>query len=74
MKKILFIFLFISVHTFAQEKVEVNLTNPNATLYTHLYFLQKDSYSARNSARTIRGVSLKEAIVTAIKIKEVLDE
>ena len=55
MKKILFTFLFISVHIFAQEKVEVNLTNPNATLYTHLYFLQKDSYSARNSSRTTRA-------------------
>ena len=73
MKKILFIFLFISVYTFAQEKVKVDLTNPNTTLYTHLYFLQEDSYNARNSARTIRGLTVKEAIVTAIKIKEVLD-
>ncbi len=73
MKKIFFLFLFISVYTFAQEKVKVDLRNPNATLYTHLYFLQEDSYNARNSARTIRGQTAKEAMVTAIKIKEVLD-
>jgi MscS family membrane protein len=73
MKKLFLLFLFISGFSFAQETVKVDLTSPNATIYTHLYFLQDSSYNAAKAARTIRGYNKKEAIVKSIKIKEVLD-
>ena len=73
MKKLLFFIVLISSSIFAQNTVKVDLTNPKATIYTHLYFLQADSYNASKSALTIRGVSKKEAIAKAIKIKEVMD-
>ena len=73
MKKIFFFFLLISSSILAQNEVKVDLTNPKATIYTHLYFLQADSYEPSKAALTILGVSKKEAIAKAIKIKEVLD-
>ena len=73
MKKLILLFLFISGFSFAQENVKVDLTNPSATIYTHLYFLQDSSYNASKAAKTIRGYTRKEAIDKSIKIKEVLD-
>jgi len=73
MKKTFFILLFISSVSFAQKHVKVDLSNPNATIYTHLYFLQPDSYEPEKSAKTIYGLPEKEAIDKAIKIKKVLD-
>jgi len=73
MKKIFFILLFISSVSFAQKHVKVDLSNPNATIYTHLYFLQPDSYEPEKAAKTIYGLPEKEAIDKAIKIKKVLD-
>ncbi|MFY0629819.1 MAG: mechanosensitive ion channel family protein [Flavobacteriaceae bacterium] len=57
----------------AQEAPKVDLSNPRATVYTHIYFLQNDSYKPANAARTIYGKEEKEAIKIAIKIKRVLD-
>ena len=74
MKKNLFLVFFISFFSsYAQENVKVDLTNPNATIYTHLYFLQSDSYQPKKAAKTIRGLSEEEAIKKAIKIKRTLD-
>ena len=73
MKKIYYLFLFISSFTFAQNNVKVDLRNPNATLYTHLYFLQPDSYNVDNASMTIKGLPKKEANKIAKKIKDVLD-
>ena len=73
MKKIFYLFLFISSFTFAQTNVKVDLRNPNATIYTHIYFLMPDSYNEANSSMTIRGLSRDEAIEKAKKIKQVLD-
>lgn len=73
MKNILFLLLFISTFTFAQENVQIDLSNPSSTIYTHLYFLQSDSYDASKSARTIYGLSQEQSIDKAIKIKEVLN-
>ena len=73
MKKLFLLFLFITGYSFAQETVKVDLSNPNATIFTHLYFLQDSSYNAAKAARTVRGKSTKDAIDKAIKIKEVLD-
>lgn len=73
MKKLYLLFLFISGLSFAQETVKVDLTNPSATIYTHLYFLQDSSYDAGKAARTVRGKNSRDAISKSIKIKEVLD-
>lgn len=73
-KKFLFLVCFISIGgLYAQENTTVDLSNPNATIYTHLYFLQSDSYAPEKSAKTIQGLSKEEAIKKAIKIKRSLD-
>ncbi|MDT7832466.1 mechanosensitive ion channel family protein [Flavobacteriaceae bacterium S356] len=73
MRKIFLLAFLFSLSTVAQVKDSVNLDNPNATIYTHIYYLQQDSYQPEKSAKTIYGLSEKEAIATAIKIKRVLD-
>jgi len=74
MKKILFTLLFIvSVSLFSQQNVKVDLSNPNATIYTHIYFLMPNSYEPAKSAQSIHGLSEEKAITVAIKIKEILD-
>lgn len=73
MRKIFLLALLFSLNTIAQVKDSVNLSNPNAAIYTHIYFLQADSYEPEKSAKTIYGLPEKEAIAAAIKIKRVLD-
>ena len=77
MKKILWILLIFPLFLLAQEQgldsIKVDLSNPNATLTTHLYFLQQDSYQPKKAAKTILGLEEKKAIRRAIKIKQVLD-
>ena len=58
---------------FGQNQKQVDLSNPNATIYTHIYFLMPDSYDVDKSAATIRGVSREEARDKAVKLKEILD-
>jgi MscS family membrane protein len=69
----LLIVFFIVNTCFAQNKTSVDLSNPNATIYTHLYFLQKDTYLPKNAAKTIYGLNQEDAIEKAIKIKKILD-
>ena len=73
MKKLLFFLLLASFFTNAQEIVPVDLSNPHATIYTHLYFLQADSYQPEKAAATILGLEEKIAIEKAIKIKKIFD-
>lgn len=73
MKKLLIFFLLIPFFATAQETVEVDLSNPNRTIYTHLYFLQEESYQPKKAAATILGLEETKAIEKAIKIKKVLD-
>ena len=74
MRKLLIALLIIvSNSLFAQENVQVDLSSPNATIYTHIYFLMSDSYEPEKSAKTIHGLSESEATSVAIKIKEILD-
>jgi len=73
MKKLLYLLVFVSGFSFAQGTVKVDLRNPNATLYTHIYFLMPDSYNVAKASTTIKGLSKKEANAKAIKIKAVLD-
>lgn len=73
MKKIILFFLLISSTLIAQNKVKVDLSSPNSTIYTHLYFLQSDSYEPEKSAATIYGFQGEEAQEIAIKLKKILD-
>lgn len=73
MKKIVYLFLFISIYSFSQKKDSVNLSNPNATIHTHLYFLQEDSYYPEKAAKTVKGLDQETAIEKVVKIKRVLD-
>jgi MscS family membrane protein len=73
MKKIFFLFLFVSFCVFGQTKTSENLVSPYKTIYTHLYYLQNDSYDAKKSATTIYGESEIDAEKIAVKIKQILD-
>ncbi len=73
MKKILFLLLFITSIVSAQQAPKVDLSTPKATVYTHIYFLQNNSYNPKSAAETINGLAEKEAIKAAIKIKRILD-
>jgi MscS family membrane protein len=73
MKKISLFFLLLTSTLVAQQKVEVDLSNPNATIYTHLYYLQSDSYEPEKAAKTIYGFEGEEAQIVAIKLKKILD-
>lgn len=73
MKNLLFLFLLVSTSVFSQGTVEPDLSNPNATLYTHLYFLMPNSYDVEKASMTIRGLPKNEANEKAKKIKAVLD-
>ena len=73
MKKIIFLFLFVNQLSFTQETVKVDLSNPNATIQTHLYFLQNNTYQPEKSAKTIYGLPKNQAIEKVIKLKKILD-
>lgn len=74
MKRLVLLLLLISsVFINAQESIKVNLSNPNATIYTHLYFLQPDSYQPEKAAESILPNSTKDAAKAAIKLKQILD-
>lgn len=73
MKKLLFLIFLFPFFSNAQDSIRVDLSNPHASIYTHLYFLQTDSYEPKKAAKTIFGLSEEKAIEKAIKIKQVLD-
>jgi len=73
MKKLLLIFLLCTAVVSAQDSTKVNLKNPNATIHTHLYFLQSDSYQPEKAAQTIYPNSTKKPENAAIKLKKILD-
>ncbi len=72
-KQLLLIVLFSVLFGYAQNQTKVDLSNPNATIYTHLYFLQSDSYQPEKAAKTIYGLKGKVAIEKAIRLKKILD-
>ena len=53
MKNILFLLLLVFNYSFGQKAPEVDLSNPRATVYTHMYFLQTTSYQPEKAAKTI---------------------
>ncbi len=73
MKKLLFLLLFVSCYAFGQKVPVVDLSSPRATVYTHVYFLQNNSFIPENAAKTIYGLDEKSSIEAAIKIKRILD-
>jgi MscS family membrane protein len=73
MKRLLLVFLLFTSVLSAQDSTKVNLKNPNATIYSHLYFLQSDSYQPEKAALTIFPNSTKKPKNAAIKIKQILD-
>ena len=74
MKKITIILIALfSIFSFSQTDTKVDLSNPNATIYTHLYFLQEKSYNPEKASKTIYGLKKEEAIDKAIKLKKILD-
>ena len=73
MKKIAFLLFFLPLVLKAQDSTRVDLRTPQSTIYTHIYFLQKENFDPAKAAKTINGLSSKEAIAKAIKIKRVLD-
>ena len=73
MKKITLFFLLLSATLLAQTNLKVDLSNPNATIYSHLYFLQPENYYPEKSAQTIYGYEGVEAQEIAVKIKKILD-
>ncbi len=68
---ILAILLTICGQITAQTEGEVSLATPRAAIYTHLYFLQSDSYDAEKSALAVPEVENREEL--ARQIKQVLD-
>jgi MscS family membrane protein len=68
-----FIFLFYIGIGFAQNKPKVDLSNPNSAIYTHLFFLQDDSYEPEKAAKAIYGLKGEAAVDKAIKLKKILD-
>ena len=79
--KFLLLFLFISTAIVAQDSVKVqvpslkgvDLSNPNAAIYTHLHYLQPDSYNPEKSATVIFGKTGQDAEDIAIKLKKIFD-
>lgn len=75
---ILFILFFtVSLTGLAvdEEDDEANLSSPYHTVVTHLKFLQENNYKPNKSALTVlqKGISEKEAIEIAIKLKQIFD-
>jgi len=73
MKNILFLLLLVFNYSFGQNAPEVDLSNPRATVYTHMYFLQTTSYQPEKAAQTIYGLDQKDALEAVVKIKRILD-
>ena len=73
MKRLVLIFLIFSSIVSAQDSTKVNLKNPNTTIYTHLYFLQSESYQPQKAALTIYPNASKNPEKSAIKLKQILD-
>ncbi|GAB4251248.1 MAG: hypothetical protein Kow0027_15120 [Saprospiraceae bacterium] len=71
---LLFIIVLFSSGLSAQKAPEVTLESPYNTVYSHLYYLQPDSYRPELAARTIYlpGDSLR-AQELAIMLKQIMD-
>ena len=73
MKKLAYLLLFVSLYSYSQTKVKVDLRTPNSALFTHIYFLTPENYDLAKSATTVEGVKRSEAQFIAKRIKEIYD-
>ena len=72
MKRFKFVIqLIVSFYTNAQETVHVDLSNAHATIYTHLFFLQDDSYQPKKAAATILGLEEEMLLKKPLKLKKI---
>jgi MscS family membrane protein len=70
---LLFLFTIVTLTAFSQDKNRLDkLNSPYSTAYTHLYYLQSESYDAEKAAKTLRNNS-KNAEELAIQLKQILD-
>ena len=71
----LFSITLFFIHAQSIVKPEPEQGNPQKTVFTHLYFLQEDSYEPEKAAQTIYAPNktLEEKVQIAEKIKQVLD-
>ncbi len=75
MKKIVFFIVLFAVGTvFGQVKdnIKVDLSTPQATIRTHLHFLDSETYYPAKAAKTIQGYEGERAEELAIKIRKIL--
>lgn len=74
MKKILVSFLIlVSIFAYSQEKTKVDLSNPKATVYTHLKFLEENNYQPKKSARVFTSLTANQSKDYAVKLKMILE-
>lgn len=74
MKKILLPFLILMAYSvIAQENLKVDLSNPKATITTHLNFLKEDNYHPEKSARVFTGIPKNQTKQLAIKLKMIIE-
>lgn len=74
---LVFFFVLSVITAIAQEDIpdtiKLSLNNPLGVVYTHLYYLQPDSYDAEKAASAINEEDPKKAEDLAVKLKQVLD-
>lgn len=72
MKNFLLLFLFLNAVVFGQQ-VQPNLSTPKNALYTHIYFLQEDSFEPEKAGLVFKYVQGEDAQELAIKLKKIYD-
>lgn len=70
--KLVLFLIFIATFTFAQQTSKVDLSNPKATVYTHLKFLEDANYKPSKSAKVFSNLPPEQAKEYAIKLKMIL--
>ena len=74
MKKIVIALLFIlSINFINSQNVETGLRTPQSTIYTHLYYLQKNSYDIDKAATVFNIKDLEKAKKASIKLKRIIE-
>ncbi len=71
MRRSFYLFLLVTTLSFGQSIRQADLKNPRATLYTHMYFLEEDSFNAAKSSRVFYNLPREEAENYAVKLKEI---
>src|SRR5210317_212643 len=70
-----FFILLVSAQNTGTASQKVDLTSPYGTIYTHLYFLQNDSYQPELAAQVFRhqNIDSLETIKVAKRLKQIYD-